>query len=226
MMLRTAFASLVLAGCIIQTPPPTGPAAQNECAAVANNASMVIASDRSPDVRGNLEAVVGRRCVEDGWSAEMRACVLNAHDPDTMHGCADQLLDVQQKARAMAAAQQVLGEMQQEEDTTMQKPPEGPDGIEDQQGSLPRGSQAEIAEHSDEEGRALMNARRYGEASAKFRDAVARVPEARYFYDLCVSLGAEDRREEATTACNAALKVGANAALKQKVEAELDLLSH
>src|SRR5436190_20567513 len=64
--------------------------------------------------------------------------------------------------------------------------------------------QAEIAAKPTEEGKAFMYADQYTEASAKFRDAVARVPEAKYFYNLCASLFKEGRFGEALTACNAA----------------------
>ncbi len=65
-------------------------------------------------------------------------------------------------------------------------------------------SQAEIAAKLNDEGKVFMYADKYPEASAKFRDAVARVPEAKYFYNLCASLYKEGKFGEALTACNAA----------------------
>jgi hypothetical protein len=65
-------------------------------------------------------------------------------------------------------------------------------------------SQADIAAKLNEEGKAFMYADKYPEASAKFRDAVARVPEAKYFYNLCASLYKEGKFGEALTACNQA----------------------
>ena len=65
-------------------------------------------------------------------------------------------------------------------------------------------SQAEIAAKLNEEGKAFMYADKYPEASAKFRDAVARVGEAKYFYNLCASLYKEGKFGEALTACNQA----------------------
>ena len=47
-------------------------------------------------------------------------------------------------------------------------------------------------------------ASKYDEATAKFRDAVARVPEAKYFFNLCTSLFQEGKFGEALTACNSA----------------------
>ncbi|MDQ3334244.1 MAG: hypothetical protein M4D80_03720 [Myxococcota bacterium] len=63
-------------------------------------------------------------------------------------------------------------------------------------------SQAELAEKLNEEGKAFMYADKYTEASAKFRDAVARVPEAKYFYNLCASLFKEGKFGEALLNCN------------------------
>lgn len=70
--------------------------------------------------------------------------------------------------------------------------------------ALAQESQATIAAKLNEEGKAFMYADKYPEASAKFRDAVARVPEAKYFYNLCASLYKEGKFGEALTACNAA----------------------
>lgn len=70
--------------------------------------------------------------------------------------------------------------------------------------ALAEPSQAEIAAKLNEEGKVFMYADKYPEASGKFRDAVARVPEAKYFYNLCASLYKEGKFGEALTACNAA----------------------
>src|SRR5262245_65974910 len=64
-------------------------------------------------------------------------------------------------------------------------------------------SQAELAAKANEEGKELMYANKYSEASARFRDAVARVPEPKYFFNLCTSLFQEGKFGEALTACNA-----------------------
>ncbi|MDB4957672.1 MAG: hypothetical protein JWO36_5241 [Myxococcales bacterium] len=67
-------------------------------------------------------------------------------------------------------------------------------------------AQVDIAARENEEGKDLMFGGRYAEASAKFRDAVARVPEAKYFFNLCTSLYQEGKFGEALTACNAVEK--------------------
>ena len=48
-------------------------------------------------------------------------------------------------------------------------------------------SQAEIAAKLNDEGKELMYGGHIAEASAKFAEAVARVPEAKYFFNLCTS---------------------------------------
>lgn len=68
------------------------------------------------------------------------------------------------------------------------------------------GGQAEIAAQVNEEGKQLMFGQRYAEASAKFREAVARVPEPTYFFNLCTSLFQEGKFSEALTSCNAVAK--------------------
>jgi hypothetical protein len=77
-------------------------------------------------------------------------------------------------------------------------------------------SQAEIAARLNEEGKQLMFAEKYAEASAKFQDAHGRVPEPKYFFNHCTSLTAEGKFGEALTACNAADK-NADAKLKDKI---------
>ncbi|HEY5924822.1 MAG TPA: hypothetical protein VIV11_24245 [Kofleriaceae bacterium] len=82
-------------------------------------------------------------------------------------------------------------------------------------------SQAEIAARLNEEGKQLMFAEKYAEASAKFQDAHGRVPEPKYFFNHCTSLTAEGKFGEALTACNAADK-NADAKLKEKIAKLVD----
>ena len=82
--------------------------------------------------------------------------------------------------------------------------------------SAARAGQAEIAAQLNEDGKNLMFAQKYAEASAKFADAVARVPEAKYFFNLCLSRYQEGKYGEALTACNSAQQNGADDALKAK----------
>src|SRR4051812_46593165 len=77
-------------------------------------------------------------------------------------------------------------------------------------------TQAEIAAKENEAGKAMLFEGKYAEASAKFQDAVARVPEPKYFFNLCTSRFQEGKFGEALTACNAADKAGDDK-LKAKV---------
>lgn len=80
-------------------------------------------------------------------------------------------------------------------------------------------SQAEIAAKLNDEGKAHMYAKQYAEASEKFRQAVARVPEPKYFYNLCTSRFQEGKFGEALTACNAVGDNNASPELKAKADA-------
>ena len=79
-------------------------------------------------------------------------------------------------------------------------------------------SQAEIAAKLNDEGKALMYEGKYVEASAKFRDAGARVPEPKYFFNLCTSNYQQGKFDEAITACNAADKHSPSPELAGKIE--------
>ncbi len=79
-------------------------------------------------------------------------------------------------------------------------------------------SQAELAAKFNEEGKVLMYSDKYAEASAKFREAVARVPEPKYFYNLCASLYKEGKFGGALTACNAVSNNNPTPDLKAKAD--------
>jgi hypothetical protein len=64
-------------------------------------------------------------------------------------------------------------------------------------------TQAEIANRLNEEGKQLMYADQPAEAAKKFQEAVARVPEAKYFINLCTARLQEGQLGEALTACQA-----------------------
>src|ERR1041384_6265429 len=64
-------------------------------------------------------------------------------------------------------------------------------------------TQAEIAARLNEEGKQLMYKDQTGEAAKKFQEAVARVPEAKYFVNLCTARLQEGKLDEALTACDA-----------------------
>ena len=64
-------------------------------------------------------------------------------------------------------------------------------------------SQAEIANRLNDEGKEAMYGKQYSQASAKFRECVARVPEPKYFFNLCTALFQEGQFGEALVACDA-----------------------
>nr|MBA3458072.1 hypothetical protein [Deltaproteobacteria bacterium] len=78
-------------------------------------------------------------------------------------------------------------------------------------------SQADIASKLNDEGKALMHAGNAAEASVKFRDAAARVPEPKYFFNLCTANYQQGKFDEAITACNAADKHSPSAELAGKI---------
>src|SRR5262245_9496776 len=86
-------------------------------------------------------------------------------------------------------------------------PPHEPFSNRDLEGQRPPSgrheSQADIAARLNEEGKQAMFAKQFEEASSRFRNAVARVPEPGYFYNLCASLYQEGKFVEALTACHA-----------------------
>jgi hypothetical protein len=85
-------------------------------------------------------------------------------------------------------------------------------------------TQVEIARRLDDEGSELYRAQNYAEASSRFRNAVARVPEATYFFHLCRSLYAEGKFSEAMTACDAVLRNSPTADLERLTKIQLDAI--
>jgi hypothetical protein len=79
-------------------------------------------------------------------------------------------------------------------------------------------SQSEIAARVNAEGRKAALAGKYDVASTKFREAVARVPEPGYFFNLCTSLFQEGKFGEALTACNAVANQSPTDALATKTQ--------
>lgn len=78
-------------------------------------------------------------------------------------------------------------------------------------------AQVGLAAKLNDEGKTAMYAHRYGDASAKFRQAVARVPEPPYFFNLCLALYQEGKFSEALVACDATLKNDPTPTLSAKV---------
>jgi tetratricopeptide (TPR) repeat protein len=88
-------------------------------------------------------------------------------------------------------------------------------------GSRPRtpdSSQEVTAARVNFEGTEMMKSKRYTQASAKFREAVARVPEPTYFFNLCLSLYYEGKFSEAMTSCSAVMRNSPSASLETKAQ--------
>lgn len=81
-------------------------------------------------------------------------------------------------------------------------------------------AQADIANRLNEEGKAAMYQNDYPEAIKKFRDAVARVPEPKYFNNLCTALFQDGQFDDAITACNAVLTEKSTATPEQRDKAQ------
>ena len=79
-------------------------------------------------------------------------------------------------------------------------------------------SQAEIAARLNKEGIDLMEKAKYDAAAARFRDAVARVPEPKYFFNLCTAGFQAGKFSEALTACNAVAKNKPSPELQAKTD--------
>nr|HEX4317593.1 hypothetical protein [Kofleriaceae bacterium] len=89
-------------------------------------------------------------------------------------------------------------------------------------------SQVDIATRENDDGKELMYAGNYTDASAKFRDAVARVPEPKYFFNLCTSLFQEGKFGEALTSCLSAAKANTDdkgATRDDKLKDKIDKLT-
>jgi hypothetical protein len=79
-------------------------------------------------------------------------------------------------------------------------------------------TQAEIAARLAGEGKQATLNGDYALATRKFKEAVARVPEPTYFFNLCLSQYLEGHFGESLTACNAADRTNPPPLLKQKID--------
>ena len=69
--------------------------------------------------------------------------------------------------------------------------------------SSKRPSQAQIAWESSQAGIEHVKQGNFEEATAKFRDAAARMPEPAYFFNMCLALYQQGHYSEALVACDA-----------------------
>src|SRR5947207_854521 len=80
------------------------------------------------------------------------------------------------------------------------------------------GTETDIAAKLNDEGKDLMAASKFADAAAKFQQAVARTPEPKYFFNLCVARFQEGKFSDALTACDAAAKNQPAKELVAKIE--------
>ncbi len=198
--------ALVVAACA-PPPPPAVPPAQPrskptvDCEPAGRNVAAVLHLDA--DHAPAIAAVVADHCHRDGWTVEAAACVSAAVDHDAALKCAYEHLTEQQHDLVVRDMRLLLPAP-----PAAAPPAAAPEG----------GSQAEIAAREDAEGKQLLAAGHAGDASAKFRDAAARVPEAAYFLDLCASLHAEGKFGEALSACSAVDRLSPDPATRSRAQ--------
>lgn len=184
-----------------EQPRDAGPS----CAEVGVHAAPMFHTNDATTER--IAAAFAGHCDIDKWSVAVRACVMEAKNHDALHECSYKLMTREQADNVTASL------------TPLVEPPRDSSGDDVPVTEPPSagGTQAEKAARSAEEGKALYAQGKFAEASSRYQDAVARVPESRYFYGLAQSRFREGKLAEALTACDAAEKVGANAALAVKI---------
>ena len=211
-----------LAACGSSPPPPTAPVTpEPDCAGVVAATEKFVGADHTPAAeRERVKSVVALRCVEDHWPVAATSCMTAAADLAAAHACVREHLTVAQHERLMKALNP---------ESTQQQVPDKPfqSPVVDQPDpspSSPAGGQAAIAAKLNDEGSKLFLNMAFANASMKFREAVARVPEPRYFYNLCLSLFQEGKFSEALVACRAGENTNPDARLRQKLEKATDMI--
>jgi len=212
-MLRLAL--LVTVAACGSSPPPTAPAAPPpDCAGVVTAAARFV---EEPGEVERVKSVVALRCVEDHWSTSATTCIAAAPNLEAAHGCIREHLTVAQTDRLMDGLNPKV--------SARPEPPKPAPALlepalaDEPPVVAPAGSQAAIAAKLDAEGTALYEKKAFAGASTKFRDAVARVPDARYFLGLCLSLMGEGKLSEALTACDAGRNHDPGPSTRQKLDA-------
>ncbi len=206
-MKRLAFV-LALTGCSSPPKPatPAPAAAQPDCnAAVATTARFLAQRNATAADAERVKATVALHCVEDHWTAATTTCVGGAQDQQAAHTCLRETLTVTQHENIMAALKDAA-------------PSSAHDAKPAETITSAGSSQVEIAAKLNDEGKELMFKSDWVAATMKFRDAVARVPEPKYYFNLCMALYSDGKFGEAMTACQASLKNQPDPVLRGKVE--------
>ena len=194
--MRLPLVFVVAAGCSHPAPPPAPAPPAPDCAAAVEGAMRIVA----PHVKtaGDLErarGAVALRCVEDKWTVEATRCIAAVTEPDAAHKCLHDHATPAQRDALFKSLEGLLADA-----------------------APPTGESATIAKQLADEGVAALTSGNFAVASAKFREAIARVPEPKYFFDLCVSLFQEGKFGEAMTACHAARANQASPGLNEKIQ--------
>ncbi len=200
-------------------PPPAAPIApQPDCAGVVAATEKLVGADHaSADERERVKSVVALRCVEDHWPAAATSCMSAAADLASAHACVREHLTVAQHERLMQALKPAPAEQVADKPPVVLEPETSPV-------PPPSGGQAAIAAKLNEDGKKLFLNKAFADASMKFREAVARVPDPRYFFSLCLSLYQEGKFSEAMVACHAGEKTNPDARLRQKLEKATEMI--
>ena len=174
-------------------------------------------TDHTPAAeRDRVKSVVALRCVEDHWPVAATSCITAAANLDAAHGCIREHLTVAQHERLMAVLKPESTEHVADKPPAVIEPDTSP--------TSSSGGQAEIAAKLNDDGSKLFMNGSFANASMKFRQAVSRVPEPRYFFNLCLALFQEGKFAEALTACNAGTRENPPAPLRQKLDKATDMI--
>lgn len=227
-LVSTLAATLALAGCTASPPPATPVAPAPDCSAAVATTGRFLDGHRAPaDEVERVKGIVALRCIEDHWTAAATTCVGNAADLNAAHACMRDTLTVTQHQRIMSALESAhppdQAAMQPATPPTPPAPPTPPVPL-GPEASPPTTApgQAAIAAKRNDEGTALFVNKEFAAASMKFRDAVARVPEAKYFLNLCLSLFNEGKFDEALVACQGGTRISPNAAIGNKLDKAIE----
>jgi serine/threonine-protein kinase len=128
---------------------------------------------------------------DDAAAAELREALLHAPTPDEAAGVTKLFEILEQRASRMVRRPKSPTSPSQVKAPAA--PAEATAGL----------SQVEISARLNVEGRALMDADRYNDAARKFQEAIAHVPRAQYFINLCTAWVQAGKFDQALTACHA-----------------------
>ena len=105
-------------------------------------------------------------------------------------------------------------------------PPPGPDAGSATAHSAPDETHRAEAEALNEQGKDKLRSADVSGAIAAFQQANALVPDARYEFNVCLALEAQEQWDNAVAACRQARAMNPQAKLATKIDRRLDLLQH